>query len=116
MLIRSWDGTTRAADAEAYAAYMERTGIATLTATPGCLGAEILRRVQGDRALFRVESRWESVDAMRAFAGDDPTVARFFPEDDAYLIDRDWQVRIWDVVVSAAATGAPAPARAGESS
>ena len=32
-------------------------------------------------------SFWESEEAIRAFAGDDISVARFYPEDDRYLID-----------------------------
>jgi antibiotic biosynthesis monooxygenase (ABM) superfamily enzyme len=113
MIVRSWEGATRRSDAERYAAYVEETGIAALTSTPGCSGAEIQRRLEGDRAIFRVESRWESVEAMRAFAGDDPTIAVFFPEDDAYLVERDRRVLIWEV----AASSAPAAgARAGERS
>ena len=108
MIVRSWEGVTRRADAERYATYVEETGIAALTATPGCVGAEIHRRLEGDRAIFRVESRWLSIDAMRAFAGDDPTVARFFPDDDAFLVERDWRVLIWEVTTSAPAAVEPA--------
>lgn len=58
-------------------------------------------RLAGDRAIFRVESRWDSVESMRRFAGDDPTVAVFFPEDDAFLVERDERVLIWEVAAAA---------------
>ena len=29
---------------------------------------------------------WESEDSVRAFAGDDVLTARYFPEDDGYLL------------------------------
>jgi hypothetical protein len=32
---------------------------------------------------------WRDLADIRAFAGDDITVARFFPDDDRYLIDRE---------------------------
>lgn len=100
MIIRSWEGSTRRDDADAYTAYVEATGVAELSATPGCTGVEVHLRLAGDRAIFRVESRWDSVESMRRFAGDDPTVAVFFPEDDAFLVERDERVLIWEVVAA----------------
>jgi len=32
---------------------------------------------------------WESLDAVKAFAGDDYEQAVFYPEDDRYLVERD---------------------------
>lgn len=98
MNIRSWEGVTHRAAADAYTRYLEVTGVAELSSTPGCLGVEVHRRLEGERAIFRVESRWNSVDAMRRFAGEDPTVAVFFPEDAAFLVERDERVLIWEVV------------------
>ena len=60
-----------AATAEQYAAYVERTGIAGYRATPGNRGAWLLRRVEGESAEFLTLSLWESLDAVRAFAGPD---------------------------------------------
>ena len=40
-----------------------------------------------------IARRWPDLDAIRAFAGDDISIARFFPEDDRYLIDRELTVR-----------------------
>jgi heme-degrading monooxygenase HmoA len=39
-------------------------------ADPGNRGAWMLRRDQGDRTEFLTLSLWDSVDAIRAFAGD----------------------------------------------
>jgi hypothetical protein len=33
-------------------------------------------------------SWWENMDAIRAFAGDRPELARYYPEDDRFLLDR----------------------------
>ena len=32
---------------------------------------------------------WDSMEAIKAFAGEDPDVAVFYPEDDRFLIERD---------------------------
>jgi heme-degrading monooxygenase HmoA len=71
VIARTWRGWTRREDADAYLDYVERTGGRASRATPGNLGFYILRRDEGDRTEFVTMSLWESLDAIRAFAGDD---------------------------------------------
>jgi len=99
MIARTWRGATRAADAEAYADYVRRTGLAAYRATTGNSGAFLLYRIAGDRAEFLVISLWESPAAIRRFAGRDMGRAVFYAEDDRYLIDRDLGADHWHVVV-----------------
>ncbi len=95
MIARRWRGRTRAADFDAYLAYLEASGITALRATPGNAGVVVYRHLDEatDSVEFEVVSYWRSLDEIRAFAGDDISVARFFPDDDRYLIDRDLTVR-----------------------
>ena len=89
MIARVWRGATRAADAEAYAAYVER-----------CLEGErslVLQRVDGERAEIETIIFFDSLDDVRSFAGDDIERARFYPEDHRYLIEREATVRHFDV-------------------
>jgi heme-degrading monooxygenase HmoA len=72
MIARTWRGTVRRADAEAYAEYIRETGFAEYGQTPGNRGAWMLRRDEAERTeFFMTLSLWESEDAIRAFAGDD---------------------------------------------
>ena len=98
MISRTWKGTTRAADADAYLRYLNETGLGTLRATPGNLAVLCLRRIRGERAEFQVWSLWESEAGIRAFAGDDIGSAVFYPEDDDYLIEKDEHVDHFEVV------------------
>ncbi len=98
MIARIWRGATRAEDADAYAAYMGATGGEALASTPGNRGVYMLRRVEADRAEWIMLSLWESEEAVRGFAGDDISVAVFYPEDDRFLIERDLTVEHLDVV------------------
>jgi hypothetical protein len=45
-------------------------------------------------------SWWRDMDAVRAFAGDQPEVAVYYPEDDRYLIDRPQYVEHYRVLES----------------
>jgi heme-degrading monooxygenase HmoA len=98
MIARTWWGATAAADAEAYVAYLHRTGFAEYRKTPGNLGVLALRRVADGRAEFLLLTLWESEDAIRRFAGDDIERAVFYPEDDRYLVARDEHVTHYEVV------------------
>jgi heme-degrading monooxygenase HmoA len=89
MIARTWRGAVRTADAAAYAAYIDETGMKEYAATPGNQGAYMLTREVGELTEFTTLSFWDSVDAIRAFAGEDYETAVFYPEDDRYLVERD---------------------------
>lgn len=97
MIARIWSGKVRREDGDAYVAYIHETGIAEYKATPGNQGAWLLRRDVGDLAEIITFSLWDSLDAVRGFAGDDVEKAVFYPEDDRYLVERDLTVRHYEV-------------------
>lgn len=98
MIARSWRGATRAADADAYLEYLHATGLSEYRSTPGNRGVIALRRTVDGKAEFLLVSFWESMDAVRGFAGDDVERAVFYPEDDRFLVERDLHVTHYDVV------------------
>ena len=98
MIARTWRGAVRAGDADAYLAYLERTGFAEYRSTPGNRGLLALRRIEGDRCEFLLVTLWDSIDAVKRFAGDDVETAVFYPEDDRFLIDRDLTSTHYEVV------------------
>jgi heme-degrading monooxygenase HmoA len=106
MIARTWRGFTSDEDADRYVAYLHRTGFAQYRATPGNRGVLGLRRLVDGRAEFLLVTLWESAGAVRAFAGDDPERAVFYPEDEAYLVARDLHADHFEVVFAAGADGA----------
>jgi antibiotic biosynthesis monooxygenase (ABM) superfamily enzyme len=99
VIARVWRGSTRAEDADAYAAYIEESGVGPARSLAGARGSLVLRRITGDRAEFETIILFDSLDDVRAFAGDDLEAARFFPEDDRYLVERDLRVSHHEVDV-----------------
>ena len=98
MIARSWWGATHVEDAEHYLDYLRRTGLAEYARIPGHRRTLTLRRIAGERAEFLLVTLWDSMDAVRRFAGDDPERAVFYPEDERYLVARDEHVTHYDVV------------------
>ncbi len=99
MISRKWHGRVPAAKGDAYHAYLLRTGLADYRATPGNVGVLVERWVDGDEAHFLLTTMWDSIDAIKRFAGDDFEVARYYPEDDEYLLEREPTVRHAEVLL-----------------
>jgi heme-degrading monooxygenase HmoA len=98
VIARTWTGVVRRADADAYAGYIRDTGFAEYGRTAGNRGAWMLRRDDGDRTEFVTLSLWDSVDAIKAFAGEDIEAAVLYLEDERYLIDGQSRVTHYEVV------------------
>jgi heme-degrading monooxygenase HmoA len=97
MIAREWRGVVRPGDADAYLEYLERTGLADYASTPGHRGTLVLRSPVPDGIEFTLITFWESVEAVRGFAGDDPLRARYYPDDARFLLAQPERVRHYDV-------------------
>lgn len=101
MIARSWHGRVPASRTGEYYAYLQRTGLADYLATPGNLGILVQQWTEGDVGHFLLTTLWESIDAIKRFAGEDYTVARYYPEDDDYLLEREPYVTHATVLMAA---------------
>ena len=97
MIARIWRGAVAAADRDRYAEYMDRTGVPGYAGTPGNRGVWMLRRDVDGKSEFLMFTLWDSMAAVQAFAGEEPEVAVFYPEDDRYLVERDETVTHYEV-------------------
>lgn len=73
MIARIWNGWTTPADADRYEGLLRDDilpGIAAM-GIQGYRGAEVLRRDEGDEVAFMTILRFDTLDAVRALAGDD---------------------------------------------
>jgi heme-degrading monooxygenase HmoA len=98
MIARIWRGAVAMADGDAYAQYMQHTGVTGYAETRGNRGVWMLRRTVEDKEEFVMFTLWDSLEAIKAFAGENPERAVFYPEDDRYLIERDEHVSHFEVV------------------
>ena len=97
VIARLWTGRTKAEDYDTYLAYLEESGVAELHATPGNRGVMVLRRLDGDEAEFGVMSFWDSLESVKAFAGEDIDVARHFPDDERFLLELTPRLKHFEV-------------------
>jgi len=97
VIARIWRGVVRTEDADEYVAYVRDTGIEHYRSTPGNVGAWILHRPIDGLTEIVTFSLWEDMDAVRAFAGADPSRAVYYPEDDRFLVERSSIVDHYEV-------------------
>jgi heme-degrading monooxygenase HmoA len=97
MIARIWKGAVRPEDADEYGTYIKDTGVAGYAETPGNRGVWMLRRDVGELTEFLTFTLWESLDAVKAFAGEDYETAVYYPEDERYLVERDLKCAHYEV-------------------
>jgi heme-degrading monooxygenase HmoA len=100
LIARIWQGRTEAARAEEYTTYLYEAGIRKIAAIPGNRGVQMVRSVAGEFADFEVLSYWDSLDAIRRFAGDDIAKVRHLPRDPDYMVGMEPVVRHFEVIVN----------------
>jgi heme-degrading monooxygenase HmoA len=113
MIARTWHGRVPRDKAAAYEDYLRATGLADYARVAGNRGVYLLRRDEGEVTHFTTLTFWDSVDAIRAFAGADYERARYYPEDDAYLLEREPGVTHFQVVEARATPEDAGPSIAG---
>lgn len=99
MIVRTWHGLAKADRAEAYIRHLEEQVFPALTRIEGHRGARVLRRETAEGVEFMVVTRWTSIDAIQAFAGDDLTRAVVEPEAQGHFLCMDDRVTHWDVAL-----------------
>jgi heme-degrading monooxygenase HmoA len=102
-VIRVWRGETDVAGAGAYFAHVTGHVAAELATLPGYRGMSVWRRVAGDAVEFVVTTRWASMAAIEAFAGDDVTRAVVEPAARAVLTRFDDTASHYEIAFESAA-------------
>ena len=80
MIARLWRGWTSRENADAYEEFLRTSMFPSIHEVPGFLGADLLRRPAGEEIAFVTITRFESLEAVRAFAGEDYEKAVIEPE------------------------------------
>jgi heme-degrading monooxygenase HmoA len=102
-IARIWRGRTRRERADEYEAYNFEAGVKLLREK--ALGVQSFREDREDETEFVTISYWESVEAKRAFAGDDSTAVRHLERDAELLIELPKSVQIVRLLTSYGSTG-----------
>lgn len=99
MISRLWHGWTTRENADAYERLLRSEILPGIRRVDGFLGAYVLRRDVEDGVEFVTMTMFDSLDAVRAFAGEDYERAVVLPEARALLVRFDERSAHYDTVV-----------------
>jgi heme-degrading monooxygenase HmoA len=100
MIIREWRGRSSSSGVEAYPKHFRNKVLPELRHVPGFLWAHLAQRQLDGRVEFLVITGWQSMDAIRTFAGVDVDKAVVDPDAVAALIEYDTKVTHYEVIES----------------
>lgn len=107
MISRHWTGIARPDRADEYVRHLQAETFPQLASLPGFVQASILRREVRSGTEFRVVTLWESIEAIRAFAGDDPEAAVVPDSVRGIMLEFDERAVHYQVAESPADEGRP---------
>lgn len=86
-ITRIWHRRTKAAHADEYLRFLERSGVPDYLKTEGNISVRVLRRIDGDICHFWTVTEWDSIESIKKFAGEDFEKARYYEDDGRFLLE-----------------------------
>jgi hypothetical protein len=97
MIARIWHGRVPDLKGDKYLELMRRIALPEYLATPGNRGAWCLCRKEADVVHFEMLTFWDNTEAIKHFAGEDYTLAKYYDFDSEYLIEMETGVRHYEM-------------------
>jgi heme-degrading monooxygenase HmoA len=98
MIARMWHGKVPAAKARAYREFVNARAIPDYQSVEGNLSVYVLERTEGEITHFVTLTFWKDIESIKAFAGRDEEVAKYYPEDKDFLLEFEPNVVHYEVV------------------
>ena len=97
MIARIWHGRTTIRNYEDYTEFLKKVAIPDYKKTPGFQGLSFLRNVMNNEGHFLLITYWSDLDAIKQFAGEDYEKAKYYPEDQNFLLEFENRVLHYEV-------------------
>lgn len=100
MIARMWQGSAFPEKADEYVRHLEMSVLPELRQIDGFQGVQLMRQDSAEAVEFIVLTFWESMDAVRKFAGEDAEVAVVAPAAKLLFREYDPKVKHFEVVLN----------------
>ena len=98
MIVRMWHGRVPTGKADSYREFLNQRAIPDYQSVSGNLNVYILERTESEITHFITMTFWENMDAIRGFAGEDVERAKYYPEDQEFLLEFEPTVVHYQIV------------------
>jgi hypothetical protein len=92
MITRIWHGRTSLEKAEDYLDFLLHNGTKEYLQTQGNLSLKIGLHKEMDCCHFWTITEWSDVKSIKAFAGEDYELAKYYPQDQDFLLEFEEKV------------------------
>jgi len=96
-VMRLWHGKVPIEKADEYEKFLIEKAVPDYSSVDGLLKMYFLRRNEGSIAHFLLITIWDSLESIKKFAGDEPELAKYYLEDDNFLLEKEKYVAIYRV-------------------
>ena len=100
MIARMWRGSAIRERADDYVKHLEQSVVPELRQIDGFRGVYLLRQESSDGVEFVVLTLWESMEAIRKFAGENPEVAVVAPAARELFREYDAEVKHFEIALN----------------
>ena len=98
MIARRWHGRVPADKADDYLRLMAEVGLPDYRSTSGNRGVWCLHRREGGIVHVEMLTLWDDLEAIRRFAGDELTKAKYYDFDPDFLLELEPEVTHFEVI------------------
>ncbi len=97
MIARIWHGRTRLEHYDRYSDFLVKIAVPDYQKTVGYVNHSFLRHVHENEGHFTLITYWQNMDVIHNFAGAQPDKAKYYPEDDDFLLEFEEKVQHYEV-------------------
>ncbi len=95
--MRLWHGKVSIEKADDYEKFMIERAAPDYGSVDGLLKLYFQRKNDNNTTHFLLVTIWDSMDSIKKFAGEHPELAKYYVEDDDFLIEKEKFVSMYEI-------------------
>ncbi len=92
-VMRLWHGRVPVEKANEYEKFLIERAVPDYSSVDGLLKIYFTRKDEGNIAHFLLVTIWDSIESIKKFAGENPEIAKYYPEDEDFLLEKEKYVQ-----------------------
>ena len=96
-IMRLWHGEVAIENADAYEKFMIERAAPDYSSIDGLLNLSFQRKNEQTKSHFLLVTIWDSMESIEKFAGAEPELAKYYPEDDHFLLAKEKYTSMYEV-------------------
>ncbi len=96
-IMRLWHGKVSKEKAYDYEKLMIDKAVPDYSSVDGLLKLYFQRKDEKEITHFLLVTIWDGIESIKKFAGPEPEIAKYYPEDDEYLLEKEKYTTMYEV-------------------